>query len=107
MIDRWEWSAYGPGYNQTDTDMSTHDNENNARLKPDVLAALAQQAQAENTTVDDLLDEAARGLLRQRENIGELRSFVAENRAEMKKRGFTERDVIPAIKEYRKQKRER
>ena len=40
--------------------MSTHDNENNARLKPDVLALLAEQAQAEGRTVDDLLDEAAR-----------------------------------------------
>src|SRR6516164_5989130 len=32
-------------------------------LKPDVLAALAEQALSENTTVDDLLDEAARRLL--------------------------------------------
>ena len=87
--------------------MSTHRNEKNATLKPDVLAALAEQAQAENTTVDDLLDEAARRLIETRRDIIGLRSFVAENRAEMKKRGFTERDVIPAIKEYRKEKRER
>jgi hypothetical protein len=87
--------------------MSTHDNENNAKLKPDVLAALAQQAQAENKTVDDLVDEAARRLLETRRDIDGLRSFVAENRAEIKKRGFTEGDVIPAIKEYRKEKRER
>ncbi len=87
--------------------MSTHRNEKNATLKPDVLAALAEQAQAENTTVDDLLDEAARRLIETRRDINGLRSFVAENRAEMKKRGFTERDVIPAIKEYRKEKRER
>jgi len=57
--------------------------------------------------VDDLLDEAARRLLETRRDIDGLRSFVKENRAEMKKRGFTERDVIPAIKEYRKEKRER
>ncbi len=87
--------------------MSTHRNEKNATLKPDILAALAEQAQAENTTVDDLLDEAARRLIETRRDIIGLRSFVAENRAEMKKRGFTERDVIPAIKEYRKEKRER
>jgi predicted alpha-1,6-mannanase (GH76 family) len=87
--------------------MSTHHKDNNARLKPDVLAQLAEQAQAENKTVDDLLDEAARGLLETRRDIDGLRSFAAENGAEMKKRGFTERDVIPAIKEYRKEKRER
>ena len=87
--------------------MSTQDTKKNATLKPDVLAALAEQAQAENKTVDDLLEEAARRLLETRRDIEGLRSFVAENRAEMKKRGFTERDVIPAIKEYRKEKRER
>jgi len=87
--------------------MSTHHKENNARLKSDLLALLAEQAQSENKTVDDLLDEAARRLLETRRDIDGLRSFVAENRAEMKKRGFTERDVIPAIKEYRKEKRER
>jgi len=87
--------------------MSTHHKDNNARLKPDVLAQLAEQAQTENKTVDDLLDEAARRLLETRRDIDGLRSFVAENRTEMKKRGFTERDVIPAIKEYRKEKRER
>ena len=87
--------------------MSTHNNEKNATLKPDVLQMLAEQAQAEGKTVDDLLDEAARKLIETRRDISGLRSFVAENRAEMRKRGFTERDVIPAIKEYRKEKRER
>ena len=72
--------------------MSTEDRKN-ATLKPDVLAALAEQAQAENTTVDDLLDEAARGLLRQRENIGELRSFVARTRRKMHERGVKESDI--------------
>ena len=71
------------------------------------LALLAEQVQAEGKTVDDLLDEAARKLIETRRTIAGLRSFVAENRAEMLKRGFTERDVIPQIKEYRKEKRER
>jgi hypothetical protein len=87
--------------------MSTHKNENNARLKPDVLALLAEQAQEEGKTVDDLLDEAARRFLDTKCTISKMRSFVKENRADMLKRGFTERDVIPAIKEYRKEKRER
>jgi hypothetical protein len=87
--------------------MSTHKPENNARLKPDVLEQLSQQAQAENKTVDELLDEAARRFLETRRDIEGLRSFVRENRAEMKKRGLAERHVIPAIKEYRKEKRDR
>jgi len=92
---------------QTSPNMSTHHKDNNARIMPDVLAQLAEQAQMENKTVGDLLDEAACRLLETRRDIGGLRSYVAENRAEMKKRGLTERDVIPAIKEYRKEKRER
>ena len=72
-----------------------------------MLALLAEQTQAEGRTVDDLLDEAARKLIETRRDISGLRSFVKENRADMLKRGFTERDVIPAIKEYRKEKRER
>ena len=62
--------------------MSTHDNENNAKLKPDVLARLAKQAQAENKTVNDLLDEAARRLLETRRDIDGLRSLISENRAQ-------------------------
>ena len=85
--------------------MSTHDNEKNATLKPDVLAALAEQAQAENKTVDDLLDEAARGLLRQRESIGELRTFVARNRKNMQARGVKESDIAAEITADRKERR--
>jgi len=69
--------------------MSTHDNENNARLKPDVLALLAEQAQAEGRTVDDLLDEAARKLIETRRDISGLRSLIAENRAQAIKDGWT------------------
>ena len=87
--------------------MSSERTEKNATLKPDVLAALAQEAQAEGKTVDDLLDEAARKFLDTKRTISDLRSFVAENRKDMQKQGFTERDVVPKIKEYRKEKRER
>ncbi len=87
--------------------MSTHDNDNNAKLKPDVLAALAQQAQAENTTVDNLLDEAARGLLEQRQDIDGLRSLISENRAQAIKDGWTERSVASVVKKHRQEKSRR
>jgi replication-associated recombination protein RarA len=87
--------------------MSTHKIEKNATLKPDVLELLSQQAKADGRSVDDLLDEAARKFLETKHTISEMRSFVKENRADMLKRGFAERDVLPAIKEYRKEKRER
>ena len=84
--------------------MSTHRNEKNATLKPDVLAALAEQAQAENTTVDDLLNEAARNLIETRRDIDGLRSLVSENRAQAIKEGWTERSVASVVKKHRHEK---
>jgi len=43
--------------------------EKNATLKPDVLALLAEQAETEGKTVDDLLDEAARKLIETRRSV--------------------------------------
>ena len=87
--------------------MSTHNNEKNATLKPDVLQMLAEQAQAENKTVDDLLDEAARRLLETRRDIDGLRSLVAENRAQAIKDGWTERSVASVVKKHRQEKSRR
>ena len=87
--------------------MSTHRNEKNATLKPDVLAALAEQAQAENTTVDNLLDEAARRLIETRRDIDGLRSLISENRAQAIKGGWTERSVASVVKKHRQEKSRR
>lgn len=87
--------------------MSTHHKENNARLKPDVLALLSEQAQAENKTVDDLLDEAARRLLETRRDIDGLRALISENRAQAVKDGWTERSVASVVKKHRQEKRVR
>jgi len=87
--------------------MSTQDTKKNATLKPDVLALLAEQAQAENKTVDDLLDEAARRLLETRRDIDGLRSLVSENRAQAIKDGWTERSVASVVKKHRQEKRVR
>ena len=78
--------------------------EKNATLKPDVLAALAEQAQSENTTVDDLLDEAARRLLETRRDLSGLRSLISENRARAVKEGWTERSVASVVKKHRQEK---
>ena len=87
--------------------MSTHDSKKNATLKPDVLAALAEQAQAENKSVDDLLDEAARKLLETRRDITDLRSLSSENRAQAIKEGWTERSVASVVKKHRQEKSRR
>jgi hypothetical protein len=81
--------------------------EKNATLKPDVLAALAEQAQSENTTVDDLLDEAARRLLETRRDLSGLRSLISENRAQAVKEGWTERSVASVVKKHRQEKSRR
>jgi len=81
--------------------------EKNATLKPDVLAALAEQAHSENTTVDDLLDEAARRLLETRRDLSGLRSLISENRAQAVKEGWTERSVASVVKKHRQEKSRR
>jgi hypothetical protein len=81
--------------------------EKNATLKPDVLALLAEQAETEGKTVDDLLDEAARKLIETRRSVNGLRSLVAENRAQAIKDGWTERSVASVVKKHRQEKRAR
>ena len=58
-------------------------------------------------TADEIANEAIQKYVDAQEAILGLRSFVAENRKDMLKRGLTKRDVMPMIKEYRKEKRER
>ncbi|HEY2380693.1 MAG TPA: hypothetical protein VGK48_05865 [Terriglobia bacterium] len=87
--------------------MRTHDTRKNATLKPDVLALLAEQAQAENKTVDDLLDEAARRSLETKRTIAEMDSFIARNRADARAKGIKKSDVVRLVKESRKENRTR
>ena len=79
--------------------------EKNATVKPDVLVLLAEQARAEGKTVDDLLDEAARKFLETKRTIQEMRSFIAENRSEAIKDGWTERSIAGVVKKHRLEKR--
>jgi hypothetical protein len=87
--------------------MSPHRNEKNATLDPGILQQLAERAQAENKTVDSLLDEAARSLLETRRDIDGLRSLISENRAQAIKDGWTERSVASVVKKHRQEKRVR
>jgi hypothetical protein len=58
---------------------------------------MAETARAEGRSIDELVEEAARGLLKLRE----LRSFVAKNAELAAKQGLTEADVPRLIAESR------
>ncbi len=73
--------------------MSTHKTEKNTTLDPEILQQLAEQAQAEGRTVDQLLNEAGRDYLDIKHTIAEMDSFVAMNRQEAIKNGWTERSI--------------
>jgi len=92
-------------YNETEIPMSAHRNEKNATLDPKILQQLSEQAQAEGRTVDQLLDDAARKYLDIKRTITEMDSFVARNREEAIKNGWTERSISTVVKKHRQEKR--
>jgi hypothetical protein len=85
--------------------MSTHHNEKNATIDPEILQQLVEQAQAEGRTVDQLLDDAARKYLDVKRTIADMDSFVARNREEAIKKGWTERSISTVVKKHRQEKR--
>ena len=85
--------------------MSTHRNEKNANLDPEILQQLSEQAHAEGRTVDQLLDDAARKYLDIKRTISDMDSFVARNREEAIKKGWTERSISTVVKKHRQEKR--
>jgi hypothetical protein len=70
------------------------------KLPAELWSRMADAAQAEGKTVEDLFEEAALRLLQPRE----LRSFVASNRELATERGLTEADVPRLIAESRNQR---
>jgi hypothetical protein len=90
---------------QTSPNMSTHRSEKNATLDPEILRQLSELAQAEGRTVDQLLDDAARKYLDVKRTISEMDSFVARNREEAIKKGWTERSISTVVKQHRQEKR--
>ena len=75
----------------------------NVAVSEEILAEMREEARAEGKTPDQLFEEAAKGLLKQRQ----LRSFVSQNRREALARGLTETDVPRLIEESRKERRGR
>lgn len=67
------------------------------KLSPELWSRMADAAQAEGKTVEELFEEAALRLLQLRE----LRSFAAGNRELAAERGLTEADVPRLIAESR------
>ena len=76
-------------------------------LKPDVLEQLAEQSRREGRSVNDLIDEAVRVLLRNRRDVADLRAFVAENEDDARRRGLSESDVARLVAESRAEQRRR
>ena len=81
--------------------------EKNISLAPEVLEQADRLARAENKTVDELANEAVRGLIENRRDINSLRSLISENRAQAIKEGWTERSVASVVKKHRQEKSRR
>jgi metal-responsive CopG/Arc/MetJ family transcriptional regulator len=72
-------------------------------LPPAVLKATEQMARKENRTFSELIGEALRCYQRQRAWDG----INAYGRARAAVLGLTQKDVVPVIKQFRKERRER
>jgi hypothetical protein len=84
--------------------MSTHKNEKNIVLKPEVLEQAARQAQAEGKTVDELANELLAPLLKlrtQSKSDERWQSLLAYGKSQAKKLGIKESDVTRLVKEWR------
>jgi hypothetical protein len=97
-------------YNLIEAAMSTHDKGKNATLKPDVLAALAQQAKTEGKTPDDLANELLDAVLKLREQSKadqQWQELLSYGRGQAKKLGIRESDVPRLVTEWRAEQRGR
>jgi ribbon-helix-helix CopG family protein len=75
----------------------------NVTLPEDLLTAVAQAAQAEGKTTDEVIEQATRlYLARQR-----LDRFVRRNEARARERGISEADVPRLIEDWRREQRGR
>jgi len=85
--------------------MSTHGPDKNIALAPDLLAEVEKLASSEHRTTDEIMNEAARKYLDLQRTIAEMDSFVAKNREEAIKKGWTERSISTVVKKHRQEKR--
>ena len=90
--------------------MSTHDSKKNATLKPDVLAQLAEQAQTEGKSPDDLANELLEAVLKLREQSKadqQWQGLHSYGRDQAEKLGIREIDIPRLVKEWRTEQRGR
>jgi predicted transcriptional regulator len=85
--------------------MSTQGPDKNIALAPDLLAEVEKLASSEHRTTDEIMNEAARKYLDVQHTIAEMDSFVARNREEAIKKGWTERSISTVVKKHRQEKR--
>jgi predicted transcriptional regulator len=85
--------------------MSAHGSDKNIALAPDLLAEVEKLASSEHRTTDEIMNEAARKYLDVQRTIADLDSFVARNRKEAIKKGWTERSISTVVKKHRQEKR--
>jgi hypothetical protein len=85
--------------------MSTHGPDKNIALAPDLLAEVEKLASSEHRTTDEIINEAARKYLDVQRTIADMDSFVARNREEAIKKGWTERSISTVVKKHRQEKR--
>ena len=85
--------------------MSMHGPDKNIALAPDLLAEVEKLASSEHRTTDEIMNEAARKYLDVQRTIAEMDSFIAKNREEAIKKGWTERSISTVVKKHRQEKR--
>ena len=84
--------------------MSTHKNEKNIALTPDLFKRIEDLA-GPDRTADEVANEAVQRYVDAQESIRDLRSFVARNRKDMEARGVKESDIAAEIAADRKERR--
>lgn len=92
------FAQHGEGYTGTERTMTP---QKNIALAEQVLERVREQAQVEGKTEDELMNEAALQLLDSRQDVTNLRSFVARNRARAEANGLRESDVPRLVSEVR------
>ena len=76
-----------------------------SRPASEIVAEVEKLASSEHRTTDEIMNEAARKYLDVQRTIAEMDSFVAKNREEAIKKGWTQRSISTVVKKHRQEKR--
>jgi hypothetical protein len=77
----------------------------NIALEPELFERVGKLAEEQGKTADELMNETAVRLLEAQKDVGDLRAFVARNRANAEAMGLKESDVPRLIAESRAERR--